>query len=274
MPDDPDTTHTRHEPRIVVAVSWLCLAAAFALSAITWIALGRIAGYGPLAYLMPLVVDTYIIGAIVTWLQPVGPQVAQFAYWNMYGAAIVGVISQAIYHCASVWTSPEPGTGHVIWKAALALVIGGIPPLFAFLGVHLRGLARRELNNSRTTKPAETTHPDGTASVPPPPAAAALPTSNSATPRSPPQRPQNMVMPATPTAPPPARNVPPNPPPRWAPQPTPHETKKKQLQQLLDNGELHKYARLAQCSLRTAQRHSKARRDELETNTRRLAVPA
>jgi hypothetical protein len=136
------------ESQVAVIASWVCIVASFILSAITWVALGDIGGYGSLRYVMPAVVDSYIVCCIVTWLAPVSPRVARFAFWNMYGAAFVGVAAQSIYHCATVWEST-----HSTWKAPLALVLGAIPPAFAFAGVHIRGMASRD----RTTAQAPDT---------------------------------------------------------------------------------------------------------------------
>lgn len=181
MPDDPDTP--RREPRIAVGASWCCLIVSFILSAITWVALGRISGYGNLSYLMPFVVDAYVVGSIVTWLQPVSARVARFAYWNMYGAAAIGVISQAVYHCASVYARTNSA-----WQAMLALIVGSIPPLFAFLGVHLRGLARRELNDRQNTTEAKPQPPP----IPPVSTTPALPAPPQSNPPDPPA--QNLAL--------------------------------------------------------------------------------
>lgn len=136
-----------HESEVAVISSWICIVASFVLSFITWVALGDIGGYGLLRFVMPLVVDSYIVCCIVTWLSPISDRVARFAFWNMYAAAGIGVVAQSAYHCASVWES-----GHSTWKALLALLLGAIPPAFAFAGVHIRGMSRRDRITAQTNQ--------------------------------------------------------------------------------------------------------------------------
>lgn len=158
-------TTTTHEPEVAVIASWICIVASFVLSFITWVALGDIAGYGLLRFVMPLVVDSYIVCCIVTWLSPVSERVAKFAFWNMYISAGIGVVAQSAYHCASVWES-----GHVAWKALLALLLGAIPPAFAFAGVHIRGMSRRDKLTAQTSQTPESrmSVPSERTATPPP----------------------------------------------------------------------------------------------------------
>lgn len=149
-------TRPTGEPRLASAASWLVLAASFGLSAATWIALARLAGfdgdvriYGltvlALAWLMPLAVDGYIVVALVLWLSPVPARIARFAKVNTYCAASVGVAAQSAYHCLLILDRTETP-----WRAVLAAVVGAIPPAVAALSVHMRALIRRE---SRTASP-------------------------------------------------------------------------------------------------------------------------
>src|SRR5256885_14405259 len=90
------------EPRLASVASWAVLAASFGLSAATWIALGELAGFrgvvlvpfadirAHLSWLMPVVVDGYVVVALVLWMAPVPTRVAQFARRNTYGAAGTG----------------------------------------------------------------------------------------------------------------------------------------------------------------------------------------
>lgn len=154
---------SKGEPRLSAAASWAVLAASFGLSASTWIALARLAGFTDsvsvagvvtvaLAWLMPVCVDGYVVVALVLWMAPVPARVARFARANTYGAAGVGVAAQSAYHALSVWSS----TG-VLWRAVLAAVVGAIPPAVAALAVHMRALIRRESRSGTPAPPATTT---------------------------------------------------------------------------------------------------------------------
>ncbi|MGH3780888.1 MAG: hypothetical protein ACRDRO_09735, partial [Pseudonocardiaceae bacterium] len=77
-----DGNRVTQESQVAVIASWVCIVASFILSAITWVALGDIGGYGVLRFVMPAVVDSYIVCCIVTWLAPVSERVARFAFWN------------------------------------------------------------------------------------------------------------------------------------------------------------------------------------------------
>ena len=144
------------EPRLSSLASWAVLAASFGLSASTWIALARLAGFSgevrvgglvilALAWLMPLVVDGYVVVALVLWMSPVPPRVARFARMNTYVAAAVGVLAQAAYHSLLILDTTSS-----VWRTILAAVVGALPPAGAALSVHMRALIRRE---SRSTSP-------------------------------------------------------------------------------------------------------------------------
>src|SRR5437773_9345547 len=91
------------EPRLASVASWAVLAASFGLSASTWIALARLAGFTDtltvpvlgvrlaMAWLMPIAVDGYVVVALVLWIAPVPARVAAFARKNTYGAAGIGI---------------------------------------------------------------------------------------------------------------------------------------------------------------------------------------
>lgn len=137
--------------------------ASFLLSAGTWLALGELAGFGVLAFAMPLAVDGYVVTAITVWLAsgiPAG--VARQAKYNLYGIGAASVVAQASYHGWLVGTG-SPG------KALLAVVVGALPPLVAVLAVHLRARAVREVSEAAT--PAATLQRRPEAVPAPPPAA-------------------------------------------------------------------------------------------------------
>lgn len=130
------------------------LIGSFALSAITWVGIGGITGYGPMRFFMPVVVDAYVVCAIAIGMSTASAQVARSAYRHALSAAVIGTIAQAVYHCASVWSGKEHH--HVAWAAVLAFVGGSLPPSFAFLGVHLLGKDHRDhagLNEASATSP-------------------------------------------------------------------------------------------------------------------------
>ena len=142
-------TRRRGEPRPAALASWAVLAASFGLSAATWIALARLAGFdghldafgtrAALAWLMPVAVDGYVVVALVLWMSPVPAAVARFARANTYAAAGIGVAAQSAYHCLTVLS----GTG-LVWQAVLAAIVGALPPAGAALSVHMRALLIRE----------------------------------------------------------------------------------------------------------------------------------
>ncbi|MFG1657909.1 hypothetical protein ACGFIY_15405 [Micromonospora chersina] len=149
------------EPRMAAAASWAVLSASFGLSAATWIAMARLAGFSAkihlpildvaadLAWLMPVAVDGYVVVALVLWMAPVPAKVAEFARVNTYAAAGIGVAAQSAYHALTVW-SAQPPADRQVWQPILAAVVGALPPAVAGLAVHMRALIRRE---SRPTTP-------------------------------------------------------------------------------------------------------------------------
>jgi hypothetical protein len=138
------------EPRLASLASWAVLTASFALSAATWIAMARLAGFGhrldlhlftvDLAWLMPVAVDGYVVVALVLWMSPVPTAVALFAKRNTYAAAGVGIAAQSVYH--ALLTASTAST-HAS-QAVFAAVIGALPPSVAGLAVHMRALIRRD----------------------------------------------------------------------------------------------------------------------------------
>src|SRR6185503_118844 len=142
-------TRRRGEPRLAALASWAVLAASFGLSAATWIALARLAGFdghldafgtrAALAWLMPVAVDGYVVVALVLWMSPVPPKVARFARINTYAAVSVGVLAQSLYHALTIYSSTS-----VLWRAWMAALVGAIPPAIAGLSVHMRALIVRE----------------------------------------------------------------------------------------------------------------------------------
>lgn len=141
------------EPWLGVATSWAVIFASFGLSAATWIELAELTHFeAKLTWLLPVVVDGYVVMSLVTWMFPISDSLANFAKKNTYVAAIVGVVSQSAYHCFIVWTAT-----HTPWKGILALVVGALPPALAALAIHMRALLRREVQKGAKTaeKPAE-----------------------------------------------------------------------------------------------------------------------
>ncbi len=146
------------EPRLASVASWAVLTASFGLSASTWIALARLAGFTntmpafgvrlAMAWLMPIAVDGYVVVALVLWMAPVPPRVARFAKRNTYGAAGTGVAAQSAYHLLFTLSTTDQA-----WRVVLAAIVGAIPPAVAALAVHMRALIRRESNTSNTSDP-------------------------------------------------------------------------------------------------------------------------
>ncbi len=151
------------EPRTAGLVTWLVLGASFGLSASTWIALAVLAGFDPrLAPLMPVAVDGYVVVALLLWMAPVPAKVASFARANTYAAAGIGVAAQSAYHGLTQWSV----TG-VVWRAAMATVVGALPPAVAALSVHMRSLVRRESARRSTVVEREPATPPTSPQLPP-----------------------------------------------------------------------------------------------------------
>jgi len=148
------------EPKLASVASWAVLAASFGLSASTWIALARLAGFTDtltvpvlgitlaMAWLMPIAVDGYVVVALVLWMAPVPAKVAAFARKNTYGAAGIGIAAQSAYHLLFTLS-----TTNQEWRVVLAAIVGALPPAVAGLAVHMRSLIRRE-SNASTGAPA------------------------------------------------------------------------------------------------------------------------
>ena len=164
-------TRPSGEPRLASVASWAVLAASFGLSASTWIALARLAGFTAtatvpgagltlaMAWLMPIAVDGYVVVALVLWMAPVPARVAAFARKNTYGAAGIGIAAQSAYHLLYTLATTDQA-----WRVVLAAIVGALPPAVAALAVHMRALIRRE-TTTRTTAtplsvPATTPTPD------------------------------------------------------------------------------------------------------------------
>ncbi|NJC70838.1 hypothetical protein HC031_14090 [Planosporangium thailandense] len=165
------------EPRLAAAGSWAVLAASFGLSAATWVAIGRAAGFDGgdyvaatnphrplsdpgLSWALPVAVDGYLVVALVLWMAPVPQRVARFARTNTYVAAAVGIVAQSAYHALSVGQAMPAQS----WRAWLAGAVGALPPALAALAVHMRALLVREsttpdpVSASRTDTAAADTH--------------------------------------------------------------------------------------------------------------------
>jgi hypothetical protein len=138
--------------RTKILGSLAALLGSFVLSAVTWIGIGGITGYGTMRFVMPAVVDAYIVCAISIGMSTDKPKVARSAYYHALSAAIIGTVAQAVFHCATIWSET-----HTPWKAMLAFVGGGLPPSFAFLSVHLLGMDRQEMSTKEDPTPTATT---------------------------------------------------------------------------------------------------------------------
>src|SRR3989440_1063660 len=156
------TTNNRStgEPRLASVASWMVLTASFGLSATTWIALARLAGFTAtltlprigvtlaMAWLMPIAVDGYVVVALVLWMSPVPGKVATFAKRNTYGAAGIGIAAQSAYHLLFTLS-----TTNQTWRVVLAAIVGALPPAVAGLAVHMRALIRRESGTTAIGEP-------------------------------------------------------------------------------------------------------------------------
>jgi hypothetical protein len=180
MNTNTSTTGRTGEPRLAAIASWAVLAASFALSASTWIAMAVIAGFTGaatlpvidvtlrVAWLMPVAIDGYVVVALVLWMSPVPAKVAAFAKKNTYGAAGIGIVAQSAYHLLfTLSATPE------LWRVALAAIVGALPPAVSALAVHMRALIRRETDRAAVTTSGTT--PATPATVPSVSAPAATP---------------------------------------------------------------------------------------------------
>jgi hypothetical protein len=132
-------------------VRWLVLAASFALSASTWMALSDLTEYPhKINVLMAVTADGYIVVALLTWLYARNPAIAAFAKKNTYGSAIFGIIAQSTYHGYTVYTHT-----HIVWRTVMAACVGLVPPLFAALSVHLSAILARDLEAERARAASE-----------------------------------------------------------------------------------------------------------------------
>ena len=171
-----NTTGRTGEPRLAAIASWAVLAASFALSASTWIAMAVLAGFTGtihislfdvtlrVAWLMPVAIDGYVVVALVLWMSPVPATVAAFAKKNTYGAAGIGIAAQSAYHLLATQSETDQ-----LWRVVLAAIVGALPPAVAALAVHMRALIRRETDRTPVTT-------SGTAPATVPPVSTAAPT--------------------------------------------------------------------------------------------------
>jgi hypothetical protein len=171
-----EPTRRTGEPRLASVASWAVLVASFGLSASTWIALARLAGFTntlsvpgfgvtlAMAWLMPVAVDGYVVVALVLWMAPVPAKVAAFARKNTYGAAGIGIAAQSAYHLLFTLS-----TTNQAWRVVLAAIVGALPPAVAGLAVHMRALIRRESSKTNDTPAAAAaTVPVSTSTAPTP----------------------------------------------------------------------------------------------------------
>jgi hypothetical protein len=152
-----NTNRVTGEPRLASVASWLVLGASFGLSATTWVALARLAGFTAtftvpragitlaMAWLMPIAVDGYVVVALVLWMSSVPAKVTTFAKRNTYGAAGIGIGAQSAYHLLFTMSVTDEA-----WRVVLAAIVGALPPAVAGLAVHMRALIRRESGTSTT----------------------------------------------------------------------------------------------------------------------------
>lgn len=124
---------------------WVVIVATFALTAATWVAIGRIAGFGQtvatpygvvhIAWLMPFAADGYVVVALLVWTHARGTALRRFARNNVYVSAALGVAGQSAYHTLTTMASGSPN-----WHVAMALVFGAVPPAVTALTIHLYSL--------------------------------------------------------------------------------------------------------------------------------------
>ena len=146
------------EPQLASIASWAVLAASFALSASTWIAMAVLAGFTStatlpvidvtlrVAWLMPVAIDGYVVVALVLWMSDVPATVAEFAKKNTYGAAGIGIAAQSAYHLLATQSETNQ-----LWRVVLAAIVGALPPAVAALAVHMRALIRRGTDRTQVT---------------------------------------------------------------------------------------------------------------------------
>lgn len=152
--------------RLVGLAMWMVISASFGLSAQTWIEIARMAGFGQhadpfglghdglqLAWLMPMVVDGYVVVALLLWMSNVSDDIAAFARKNTYAAAGFGVVAQSVFHAATIASA----AGHRWWTVSMAAVVGAIPPGFAALAVHMRVLVARHAGSHAVTHASSVT---------------------------------------------------------------------------------------------------------------------
>ena len=226
----PNTTGHSGEPRLAAIASWAVLAASFALSASTWIAMAVLSGFTStatlpvidvtlrVAWLMPVAIDGYVVVALVLWMSNVPASVAEFAKKNTYGAAGIGIAAQSAYHL--LMTQSETNQS---WRVVLAAVVGALPPAVAALAVHMRALIRREIDRTPVAsgpapadKPVRTTTPVPVPAAPDPAQIPAPTLPAVATPSITAPRPADPEPSTTPAAPPQPATAP-----RTEPVPTP-----------------------------------------------------
>jgi hypothetical protein len=271
------SNYAQREHPVMLYASWAALLGSFVLSAATWIIIGDVAGFNIVvgtwtlyfALGLPLVVDAYIVCALVAWVHPTSARVERFAKWNAYGSAAIGWLAQAVYHGASVWAATQTE-----WKALLAFVVGGLPPAAAFLGVHLRAMSRRDLMSTSTattdtapSPPLEAPPQERPTTTPPlSQAESSRQLSQSPSPIAPKSSPNGSastaksvrlpIAPIVASTPSVVQDRQSSPAPMSSPRKFDDE-----LERLLIEGRLAEYRRRTGCSLRTAQRHAKTLRN-------------
>lgn len=149
-------------PRSIGAVMTAVIGASFGLSFTTWVALAVLSGFNEtasvhigtvtftvrMAWLLPVVVDGYVVVALLTWMAPVPADVARFAQLNTYATALLGVVTQSAYHGMLGWMS-----SHNAMIVILTVVVGALSPGLAAGAIHMRTIVIR-----RSVQPHAATH--------------------------------------------------------------------------------------------------------------------
>jgi hypothetical protein len=95
-------------------------------------------GWGEMAPLFALCIDSYALTSIRVWLTspPASRRVRAYAKWNAIGAILLSLAGNAAWHLIAA------GLLAVTWP--VVMVVGGVPPVILGLVVHLATLRQTE----------------------------------------------------------------------------------------------------------------------------------
>lgn len=176
LPDASGATR----PDWVTAVGMAGVAAAAIILSFTALSgLGRLAGWGALAPLLPLTVDAYGLTATRVWLtkRTKSQRVRRFAARNAVGAILASVAGNAVYHAV---TAKAVVLGS--WTWVMVVMVSAVPPITIGLVSHMIALRSRdrEFAAAETASGQETPENVETAPTAPPSKSAPTPTPKSA----------------------------------------------------------------------------------------------